>query len=231
MKEPPSHRPIRSFVRREGRMTGGQRRALEQLLPRFGLDPQAGVWDLRQAFGREAPRFADIGFGAGESLLKMARTRPEHDFIGVEVHRPGVGRLLLELERAGLTNVRVVCADAVEVLSANLAPGSLSGAYLFFPDPWHKKRHHKRRLVRPEFVHLVSTRLAIGGRLHMATDWEDYAQHMLTLLNAEATLVNAAADGPFARRGERPQTKYEQRGERLGHRVRDLVFERGGDRK
>lgn len=207
-------------------MTDAQRRALDELLPRFGLDQVPGIWDWAQIFGRRAPCFLEIGFGSGSALLEMATARPEHDFIGIEVHRPGVGGVLQQIAAAGLHNVRVSTRDAVEVLATHIAPDSLDGVYLFFPDPWHKKRHHKRRIVQPEFVHTVAARLKPGGVLHLATDWEDYAQHMLQVLSASTEFCNQAAAGGFHPRGDRPLTKYERRGQRLGHAVWDLVFRR-----
>jgi tRNA (guanine-N7-)-methyltransferase len=226
VKAQPGHRPIRSFVRREGRMTPAQKRALEELLPRYGFDPDDGVLDLDALFGRRAPRLLEIGFGTGTALLEMAVAHPERDYLGVEVHRPGVGALLLHLERTGLTNVRVACGDAVQVLDRYIPAASLDGVYLFFPDPWHKKKHHKRRLLQPEFVATVAARLHPGGLFHMATDWEDYARHMLSVMEATTEYLNCAGPGAFSPRGERPRTKYEQRGERLGPRVWDLMFQR-----
>jgi len=218
------HRPIRSFVRREGRMTVAQQRALDELLPRCGLDVDAGTLDLDAAFGRSAPRFLEIGFGAGTALLEMAKAHPERDFIGAEVHRPGVGGLLLQLEKEGLGNVRVICGDAVEALNRAVPDHALDGIYLFFPDPWHKKRHNKRRLVQPGFAALIHRKLRAGGFIHMATDWEDYARHMLAVMNAAPGFRNAGGTDGFAERGERPVTKYERRGQRLGHGVWDLLF-------
>ncbi|MEJ2344073.1 MAG: tRNA (guanosine(46)-N7)-methyltransferase TrmB [Gammaproteobacteria bacterium] len=207
-------------------MTPAQKRALEELLPRYGFDPDRGVLNLDALFGRRAPRLLEIGFGTGTSLLEMATAHPERDYLGVEVHRPGVGALLLRLEQAGLTNVRVACGDAVQVLDHTIADASLDGVYVFFPDPWHKKRHHKRRLLQPAFVATVAAKLRPGGLFHMATDWEDYARHMLSVMEGDPEYVNCAGAGAFSPRGERPRTKYEQRGERLGHRVWDLVFQR-----
>ncbi len=215
-------------MRREGRLTAGQQRALDELWPRFGLEPEAGFLDLDAVFGRRAPRVLEIGFGNGESLAVMAKAAPETDFIGIEVHRPGVGRLLLLLEELGLENVRVFCADAVEVLEHCIPEGSLDAVHLFFPDPWHKKRHHKRRIVQPEFAERVRLRLTPGGRIHFATDWAEYAEHMLAVLSATEGLHNLSADGGYVPRPDyRPRTKFEQRGERLGHGVWDLVFEKG----
>jgi len=221
-----NHRPVRSFVRREGRMTHAQRRALDELGPRYGLPHDQGVLDLDGAFGRSAPRVLEIGFGMGDALAEMAAAHPEQDYLGVEVHRPGVGSLLLKLDDLGLSNVRVLCADAVQVLKGCLADHALDAVHIFFPDPWPKKRHHKRRLVQPAFVELVRRKLKPGGRLHLATDWEDYAQHMLEVLETTAGLRNAAGPGGFAPRPDyRPLTKFERRGQRLGHGVWDLIFE------
>ncbi|MGC9458041.1 MAG: tRNA (guanosine(46)-N7)-methyltransferase TrmB, partial [Halothiobacillaceae bacterium] len=175
------HRPIRSFVRREGRLTASQKRALDELWPRFGVIPE-GVIKPAQLFGREAPLTLEIGFGNGASLAQMAEAEPDRDFLGIEVHRPGVGHLLLEIEKRGLGNLRVLCADAAQVLEQNLAPDALDRLLLYFPDPWHKKRHHKRRIVQPAFAQLVAERLRPGGVWHLATDWTDYAEHMLAVL-------------------------------------------------
>ena len=224
-------RRIRSFVRREGRMTGGQKAALEKLWPRYGLDAPGGAhgapYDLAQVFGRTAPVIFEIGFGNGEHLLARAQTEPQHDFIGVEVHRPGAGRLMLNAEKAGLTNLRVACVDAVEVLRDWIADAALSEAVIYFPDPWHKTRHHKRRLVQPEFVALLARRMKSGGRFLLATDWADYARHMLEVLNAAPDFSNTAADGAYVpRHVTRPKTRFELRGERLGHSVFDLEYRR-----
>lgn len=220
-------RQVRSFVRRQGRVTRGQQRALEHLLPRYGLDLATGPWDLDAVFGRTAPRALEIGFGMGEALVEMAAARPERDFIGVEVYPPGVGRLLQSIEERGLTNVRVCPEDAVEVIGRALPAGAMDAVYIFFPDPWHKKRHHKRRLVQPGFVEAVRGALAPDGILHLATDWEPYAEWMREVMEAAPGYVNTVAPGAFAPRpGDRPLTKFEQRGERLGHGVFDLVYRR-----
>ena len=217
---------VRSFVRREGRITAGQRRALETLWPKFGLETGARI-DLDTIFGRQAPHTLEIGFGNGDALVTMAEQTPDTDFLGIEVHRPGVGRLLLELERRGLTNVRLMRKDAVQVLHDCLPDGCLNRVLLFFPDPWHKKRHHKRRIVQPAFVELLAEKLATGGILHMATDWEHYAVQMLEVAEASPAFRNSAGNGQYAPRpGYRPITRFEQRGQRLGHGVWDLVFER-----
>ncbi|HRQ66045.1 MAG TPA: tRNA (guanosine(46)-N7)-methyltransferase TrmB [Xanthomonadaceae bacterium] len=219
------HRRVRSFVRREGRLTPGQARALAVLWPRFGLDADGPV-DLDAAFGRRARRVLEIGFGNGEVLLAAAAENPEQDFLGIEVHRPGVGRLLLGVEAADLRNVRVFCHDAVEVL-AQLAEHSIDEVRVFFPDPWHKKRHHKRRLIQPGFVDVLAPRLVAGGRLHLATDWEPYAEHMREVMEARDDFVNEAGRGRFAERpASRPQTHFEKRGLKLGHQVFDLLYRR-----
>jgi tRNA (guanine-N7-)-methyltransferase len=221
-----SPRRIRSFVLRQGRITASQKQALENLWPRYGLDPDA-PFDPAAVFGRKAPLTLEIGFGNGESLAAMAQSLPEEDFIGAEVHPPGVGHLLIELERLGLKNVRVFRTDAVELLEKRIPEASLARILVFFPDPWHKKRHHKRRLITPEFARLASSRLAPGGVFHAATDWEDYAMQMLEVLNGCDLLVNRAPDGRFSERPPyRSLTKFENRGQRLGHGVWDLVYRR-----
>ena len=221
------HRPIRSFVRREGRITPSQQLALKRLWPRYGLDSDDELFDFSAIFGRQAPRILEIGFGNGASLLQMAQANPENDYLGIEVHRPGVGRLMHELEKARLENVRVVSEDALFVLRRNIPDHSLTAVQLFFPDPWHKKRHHKRRIVQADFVQLVWQKLSGGGRFHLATDWEDYAQYMMMVLSDAPGFNNIGGNGCFIPRPDyRPLTKFEQRGKRLGHGVRDLIFER-----
>ena len=220
---PGAHSRIRSYVLRAGRVGSGQARALAELGPIFMLPYAAAALDLDAVFGRRAPRFLEIGFGMGEGLAAIAAAHPDHDYLGVEVHTPGVGALLKQLGERGLGNVRVIQHDAVDVLNAMLAPASLAGIHVFFPDPWHKKRHHKRRLIQPPLVSLLASRLAPGGYLHLATDWQDYAEHMLAVLAAEPQLENTATD--YAPRPDsRPLTKFEQRGLRLGHGVWDLMF-------
>ncbi len=219
----PTHRPIRSFVRREGRLTEGQQRALDTLYPRYGIEPGDGVVNLAAAFDRQAPVVMDVGFGDGEALAELAARHPERNYLGIEVYRSGVGRLLRQLEAEGTPNVRVICADAVEVLRHHIAPRSLAGLQLFFPDPWPKKRHHKRRMVQPPWLALVAERLAAGGVLHLATDWGDYAEHMLEVVSASPAFDNPHA-GFAPDRGERPETKFERRGLRKGHGVWDLVL-------
>jgi len=219
-------RKIRSFVRREGRLTTGQQRALQDLWPRFGLETTATL-DLDSVFGRRAPRTLEIGFGNGDALLTMAANQPETDFIGIEVHRPGVGRLLRELEQRALTNVRILREDAVPVLGNCLPDDCLDRLLLFFPDPWHKKRHHKRRIVQAEFIELLASKIKCSGILHMATDWENYAQHMLEITDQSAAFRNCAGVGNYSPKPDyRPTTKFEQRGQRLGHGVWDLLYER-----
>ncbi len=223
---------IRSFVVRAGRMTDAQRRALERLWPRYGLDlpvlaDGAATLDLDVAFGRTAPRVLEIGFGNGETLAALAAAHPERDHLGIEVHRPGVGHLLRLAEQQQLTNLRVICHDAVEVLERHLAPASLDEVLILFADPWHKKRHHKRRLIQPPFVALLASRLRAGGRLHLATDWQPYAEQMLEVLGASPQFANEAAAGGFAPRPPwRQPTRFERRGARLGHGVWDLSYRR-----
>jgi tRNA (guanine-N7-)-methyltransferase len=220
-------RSIRSFVMRGGRITEAQQRALDLLWPQYGIEFAAAPLDLDTAFGRSAPVTLEIGFGNGDNLAAQAAAHPERNYLGVEVHRPGVGRLLLSLEDRQLRNARVICHDAVEVLTHQVAPQSLSEVVILFPDPWHKKRHHKRRLVQAPFVELVTDRLQIGGVLRFASDWQPYADAVLELLNANPRLRNTAADGGFIPRpSERHPTRFERRGERLGHDVWDIAFER-----
>ncbi len=225
---PQTHpRGVRSFVLRAGRMTAGQQRALETLWPRFGLEYADAPCDLDALFGRRAPRVVEIGFGNGANLIRMASERPQDDFLGIEVHRPGVGRALLDIERLGLANIRISNHDAVEVIGRQLPEGCLDEVLVLFPDPWHKKRHHKRRLLNEAFVTLLATRLKRGGVLRAATDWEPYALEMLEVFSACALLENTVCDGGYVPRPDsRQPTRFEQRGERLGHAVRDLAFRR-----
>jgi tRNA (guanine-N7-)-methyltransferase len=220
------NRRIRSFVRREGRLTPGQQKALRTLWPDYGLAVEGEIKPA-QLFGRSAPVTLEIGFGNGASLAEMAANEPDSDFIGIEVHRPGVGHLLRKLEQRELGNVRVFCHDAVEILEQNIADACLHRALLFFPDPWPKKKHHKRRIVQPAFVALVARKLKTGGHFHMATDWQPYAEHMLTVMAASQDFINCSVNGRYSDRpGYRPVTKFEKRGQRLGHTVWDLIFRR-----
>ncbi len=218
-------RPIRSFVRREGRLTDGQQRALDTLYPLHGVDWQGGLLALDELFDRAAPLVLDIGFGDGEALATMAPAHPERNYLGVEVYRAGTGQLLRHIEHEGIDNLKVMLADAAELLREGIPSGSLAGLQLFFPDPWPKKRHHKRRMVQPAWLSLVADRLKPGGFLHMATDWEEYAQWMLELTEAEPLFENP--HGGFAPdAGDRPQTRFERRGLRKGHGVFDLMLQR-----
>lgn len=257
-------KPIRSFVLRQGRITGAQRAALDTLWHDYGVEltgdaqgraiakgsasvaggslpripapatlgrparhrmPGATApLDLDTLFGRSAPRVLEIGFGMGDALAEMAGAHPEQDFLGIEVHRPGIGNLLRLLAEQQISNVRVVCADAVEVLSGHLVDGAFDAAQLFFPDPWPKRRHHKRRIVQPPFVALVAKKLKRGGRFHLCTDWEEYAAQMLEVLDAAAEFTNACPAGGYAPRGERPRSKFERRATCAGRRVLDIVF-------
>lgn len=218
-------RKIRSFVRREGRLTRGQQRGLDVIWPQFGIEHDIGVLDLDKIFTRSAPRVLEIGFGNGASLAQQARQHPEIDFLGIEVHRPGVGNLLQVIEREGLSNIRVMQEDAVEIVREQIPLNSLDKVQLFFPDPWHKKKHHKRRIVQLDFAALLYERLKPGGIFHMATDWQHYAEHMLAVMNAAPGYKNLSAGNDYMPRPEdRPLTKFEQRGHRLGHGVWDLMF-------
>jgi len=216
---------IRSFVHRRGHITQGQKDALERLLGRWSIAYSPQTLDLTQTFARQAPTILEIGFGMGETTEKIALARPDDNFLGVEVFNAGVGAMLKRIEASQLTNVRIVQHDAVEVVRDMIAPDVLAGVHVYFPDPWHKTRHHKRRLIQPPFVALLASRIAPGGYLHCATDWQPYAEHMLHVLTAEPHLQNTAVD--YATKpAYRPLTKFENRGLRLGHAVRDLVFRR-----
>lgn len=222
----PVMRPIRSYVRREGRMTVGQQQALDTLLPQWGLDPGQPL-QADRVFGRRAPLTFEIGFGVGDYLLARLLAEPERDFIGAEVHRPGVGHLLSRAYAGGARNLRVYTHDAVEVLRDCVADGALDELVIQFPDPWHKKRHNKRRLVQSAFAELAVSRLAPGGRLLLATDWAPYAEQMVEVLNATSGLRNLSADGRYVPRpANRALTRFEKRGERLGHAVFDLAYQR-----
>ena len=224
---PIQRREIKSFVMRAGRMTPGQQRGLDDGLPKFGLNLSQGMIDFEQLFARQAPTTLEIGFGMGLSLLEMAAAAPEQNFIGIEVHRPGVGSLLNGLINQQLSNVRVYQEDAIEVLRQSIPDASLDRLLLFFPDPWHKARHHKRRIVQPEFAQLVRSKLKVGGVFHMATDWEAYAEYMLEVMNVAPGYQNLSEAGNWVERpAERPVTKFERRGQKLGHGVWDLKFQR-----
>lgn len=216
----PQRRAIRSFVRREGRITPAQQDALERLWPRYGLEPAGQPLDPAAIFGRGAPLVVEIGFGSGDHLLASAQARPGDNFLGIEVHRPGVGRVLQQAEKIGLDNLKVVCADAVETLRQSLPQGAVDEIVIFFPDPWPKKRHHKRRLVQPGFTRVLAQALRAGGRLRLATDWTDYARHMQEVLDAEPLF----AGGTIPRPADRPLTRFESRGLRLGHAVTDFEY-------
>jgi tRNA (guanine-N7-)-methyltransferase len=220
-------RRIRSFVRRQGRLTKGQQQALDTLWPLMGVEYQAGPADFSALFGRDAPVTLEIGFGMGASLVQMAAAHPQHNFLGIEVHLPGVGACLLNAREAGIDNLRVMCHDAVEVLVNMIPDNSLALVQLFFPDPWHKARHNKRRLVQGPFVEILRQKLQPGGVFHMATDWQPYAEHMLAVMSEAGGYRNLSVQGDYVPRPEfRPLTKFEQRGQRLGHGVWDLMFEK-----
>jgi tRNA (guanine-N7-)-methyltransferase len=225
-----TQRHIRSFVLRQGRVSNAQRRAVDSLLPLFGISYTPTPMDFDSIFTRSAPKFLEIGFGMGETTAQIAAEHPQNDYIGIEVHTPGVGALLRLIEAQQLTNIRIIQRDAVEVVTHMIPAASLSGVHVFFPDPWPKKRHHKRRLLQPEFVHLLASRLQPGGYLHVATDWEEYAIQILQVLSDEALLVNSTVG--FAPRPDyRPLTKFESRGLKLGHGVWDIVFRARGQSK
>ncbi|WP_227815316.1 tRNA (guanosine(46)-N7)-methyltransferase TrmB [Nitrogeniibacter aestuarii] len=220
-----SRQPIRSFVLRQGRMSDAQHRYLAEQMPLIGIPYTESNVDLNAIFGRAAPKVVEIGFGMGDASARIAQFLPGTDFVGVEVHGPGVGNLCKLIDLEGIDNIRIVQHDAVEVMRDMIAPDSLDGVHVFFPDPWPKKRHHKRRLIQPAFVHLIASRLKPGGYLHCATDWEEYAEQMLEVLSGESSLENTASD--YAPRPDyRPETRFEARGLRLGHGVWDLVFRR-----
>jgi tRNA (guanine-N7-)-methyltransferase len=223
MVEHTPHRPIRSFVLRQGRLSNAQRRAHETLMPKYGIPYSGKLLDLAVIFSRSAPKFLEIGFGMGETTALIAHAHPQNDYLAAEVHTPGVGSLLKQVEELGLTNIRVIQHDVVEVLQHALPLECLDGVHIFFPDPWPKARHHKRRLIQAEFVALLCSRLKPGGYIHVATDWEDYAEQILNVLSGEPRLTNTAV-GYASRPEYRPMTKFEQRGLRLGHEVWDVIF-------
>jgi tRNA (guanine-N7-)-methyltransferase len=220
-----TQRHIRSFVLRAGRMTPAQERALTELWPSYGVDLGADALDLDAIFGRRAPRCLEIGFGVGEVIGNLAQNNPQIDYLGIEVHRPGVGRLLLQAAHANMRNLRVICHDAVEVLTDKIPDASFDEILVFFPDPWHKKRHHKRRLIEPAFVESLAVKLRSGGVLRLATDWQAYAEQMLTVCNSSSHLASLSTDGTYVARPDfRPPTRFERRGARLGHGVWDLAY-------
>lgn len=228
MQQKPSDlkdRRIRSFVRRQGRLTPAQNFALEKYMPKFGLQACNGVFDFSKEYKREAPTHLEIGFGNGQSVANMAASHPENNYLGVEVHRPGVGNLLQLVHAQELSNVRVMTDDVFDVLQNNIADNSLAAVYIYFPDPWHKRCHVKRRIVNPVFVEMLATKMEVGGLLHMATDWKDYAKHMMRVMNDMPQFRNTAGADNYSERPEwRTLTKFEQRGHRLGHDVWDLMF-------
>lgn len=221
-----THRPIRSFVLRQGRLTKGQERALATGWPAYGIEYQPSRLDVNHAFGREqSKKILEIGFGMGDATAKIAQTLPNHDFLAVEVHTPGIGGLLKLMQEGDINNICIIQHDAVEVLQNMLADESLDGVHIFFPDPWHKKRHHKRRLIQAEFINLLCSKLKVGAYIHIATDWQEYAEWVLEVLSAEVMLKNTAQN--YAEKPSyRPLTKFENRGIKLGHGVWDLVFSR-----
>ncbi len=221
----PGTRKIRSFVLREGRLTPAQELALEELWPRFGVELDNSELGWEELFGRNAPCHLEIGFGDGEALLHAAREFPENNYLGIEVHRPGVGQLLRGIEEYELENLRVACCDALTLLERQIPAASLAAVRLYFPDPWPKKRHHKRRIVQPTFMDIVASRLEDGGMLHMATDWENYAEHMREIVEPRSDFTNVAGPGESSERPPwRPVTKFERRGRKLGHGVWDLIY-------
>ena len=222
-----SDRRIRSFVIRGGRMTASQQLALDQQFEHYGLRPESGIVDWATVFGNDHPVVLEIGFGMGDSLATMAQAEPNVNFVGVEVHRPGVGRLMALANKAALNNLRIYNADVIDVLHHCIAANSLARINIYFPDPWHKKRHNKRRIVNEEFVQLIRQKMKQGGIIHMATDWEPYAEHMMEVLSAAEGFKNQAGEGQYTPRPDhRPLTKFEKRGEKLGHGVWDLFFEK-----
>jgi len=220
-------RTIRSFVKREGRLTHGQQQALETQWPKYGIDFSEQLLDFKKLFNRDAITVLEIGFGNGDSLCEMAQASPEINYLGIEVHRPGVGRLLNSIDTAGCENLRVSNHDAIDVLEQQIPDNSLDRVQLFFPDPWHKKKHNKRRIVQEKFIEQLARKLKPGGVFHLATDWEDYAQHMLSVLNSSQLFQNLSEDNTFVPKpAQRPTTKFEKRGQRLGHGVWDLLFQK-----
>lgn len=221
------HRKVRSYVLRKGRLTIAQQNALDELWPHYGIENRQTVLDFNDHFDREADVIVEIGFGNGESTWQMAQQEADKNFIGIEVHEPGVGQLLMKLEEHGIENVRVACEDAVTFFQNRIKTGSLTGVRIYFADPWPKKRHHKRRIIQAEFVNVLARCMARESILHLATDWQPYADHVLEVMQASPDFINLSLTGDYCERPAwRPYTKYEQRGERLGHQVRDLLYQR-----
>jgi tRNA (guanine-N7-)-methyltransferase len=224
---PQNIRTIKSFIKREGRLTPGQQRALEILWPEFGIDFSEKRLCLQEIFNRDAGKVLEIGFGNGDSLWEMAKADPDRDYIGIEVHRPGVGHLLQLIEKSGIKNCRIISYDAVDVINHQIADNSLDKVQLFFPDPWHKKKHHKRRIVQDEFVNMLAQKIKSGGIFHLATDWEHYAEHMIEVMNRNSNFTNLSTDNTFTPKpDDRPTTKFETRGKKLGHGVWDMLYKR-----
>jgi tRNA (guanine-N7-)-methyltransferase len=220
-------RKIKSFVRREGRLTKGQTLALDTQWPQFGLQLEDGLLEFEKLFGRKAETILEIGFGMGDSLFTEAQREPDSNFIGIEVHRPGIGSLLMNMQLQDVNNIRLFDCDAVDVLKQCIPDNSLDKIQIFFPDPWHKKRHHKRRLIQPAFVTLLAQKLKTGGVLHLATDWQHYAEHMMEVMNASTSFENSAGKNQYTLRpASRPITKFEKRGLKLGHGVWDMIFKK-----
>jgi tRNA (guanine-N7-)-methyltransferase len=217
-------RKIRSFVKREGRLTKGQAYAMENLYPVYHVDLTSDFIDFQNCFKQHLPVILEIGFGMGDSLVEMAESNPQYNYLGIEVHRPGIGALLLNVNERSLKNIRVINHDAVEVITHHIADQSLAGVQIFFPDPWHKKRHHKRRIIQPDFIALLHQKLQLDGFIHLATDWQAYAEHMLTVMQAASGFKNCASKDYLPRPLSRPLTKFEKRGQRLGHGVWDLKY-------
>lgn len=226
MTEELRHRPIRSYVVRGGRLTPSQEEAINTLWPVYGLENDQGLINREGVFERSAELVFEIGFGMGDSLVAMAAEHPERDYIGIDVHPPGIGTLLRDIKNADLKNLRVMQGDAMEVLKTCFADKELDRVQIFFPDPWHKKRHHKRRMIQPAFVSDLATKMRSGGILHLATDWKNYAEQMMEVMTASEEFVNLAGEGKYAEEHERVETKFERRGRRLGHGVWDLLFEK-----
>ena len=226
-KKAAGKRPLRSFVLRGGRLTEGQKRAMDEYWPRFGIVKGELLLDFKTLFGNDAPVIMEIGFGNGDAIWQMAQARPAENYVGVEVHQPGVGHLLLKMKQHGIANIRIANDDAVEFLRERVPEESLAGVRIYFPDPWPKKRHQKRRLIQSSLIELMASRMCLGALFHLATDWEPYAMHMLEVMRSSDGFVNLSPSGDFCDRPEwRPQTKYERRGESLGHQVRDLLYKR-----